>query len=181
MEATEIRRRFLEFFKAREHAILPSAPLVTSDEKGVTNSTLFNTAGMQPLIPYLLGEPHPAGARLADVQKCLRTVDLDEVGDVIHATFFEMLGNWSLGDPPPVGAGYFKKEAIEWSYEFLTNKEVGLGLDPKRLSVTCFAGDEFAERDEESAKIWEMVGMPKERITYLGSEDNWWPARQPAF
>ena len=116
MTSSEIRSRFLEFFKKRGHAVIPSASLVTSDEKGVTDSTLFNTAGMQPLIPYLLGKPHEGGNRLVDVQKCIRTVDIEDVGDKTHATFFEMLGNWSLGD-------YFKKEAINWSFEFMTSKE----------------------------------------------------------
>src|SRR5690606_21534746 len=129
MTSSEIRRRFLEFFKNRGHVILPSAPLVTSDEKGVTNSTLFNTAGMQPLVPHLMGQPHKDGSRLANSQKCIRTVDIDEVGDATHATFFEMLGNWSLGD-------YFKEEAIAWSFEFLTSKDEGLGLDPNRLYIT---------------------------------------------
>ncbi len=150
MTSSEIRQRFLDFFKNRGHAVIPSASLVTSDEKGVTNPTLFNTAGMQPLIPYLLGEPHPQGKRLVDVQKCIRTIDIDDIGDKTHATFFEMLGNWSLGD-------YFKKEAIEWSYEFLTSKEEGLGIDPTRLYVTVFEGDATAPRDEEAAAIWRTI------------------------
>ncbi len=173
MESAEIRQRFLKFFKKREHKIILSASLVTSDEKGVTNSTLFNTAGMQPLIPYLLGKPHPLGKRLADVQKCLRTVDIDDVGDPTHATFFEMLGNWSLGD-------YFKKEAINWSYEFLTDKEEGLGLNPKQLYVTVFQGDENAPRDDEAAEIWREIfkknGIEGERIFYLSADKNWWEA-----
>ena len=173
MESAEIRQRFLKFFKKREHKIILSASLVTSDEKGVTNSTLFNTAGMQPLIPYLLGKPHPLGKRLADVQKCLRTVDIDDVGDATHATFFEMLGNWSLGD-------YFKKEAINWSYEFLTDKEEGLGLNPKQLYVTVFQGDENAPRDDEAAEIWREIfkknGIEGERIFYLSADKNWWEA-----
>ena len=126
MKSEEIRRRFLEFFEKRGHKIIPSASLITPDEKGITNTTLFNSAGMQPLIPYLLGKPHPFGRRLANVQKCLRTVDIDEVGDATHATFFEMLGNWSLGDPEKpdgIGAGYFKEDAIKWSFEFLTDKK----------------------------------------------------------
>ena len=154
MQSSDIRAKFLEFFKNREHAVIPSASLIASDDKGVTNSTLFNTAGMQPLIPYLLGKPYEAGGkkitRLVDVQKCLRTVDIDDIGDRVHATFFEMLGNWSLGD-------YFKKEAIEWSYEFLTSKHDGLGLDPSRLYVTVFEGDEIAPRDDEAAAIWRDV------------------------
>ncbi len=154
MNSAEIRSRFLKFFEKRGHTIIPSASLVTTDDKGVTNSTLFNTAGMQPLIPYLLGKAHPQGNRLVDVQKCIRTIDIDEIGDKTHATFFEMLGNWSLGD-------YFKEDAIKWSYEFLTSKEEGLGLDP---------------RDEESAKIWESVGVPKHRIYFKDASANWWPA-----
>jgi alanyl-tRNA synthetase len=173
MKSSDIRSRFLKFFEKRGHVIIPSASLVTPDSKGVTNSTLFNTAGMQPLIPYLLGEPHPQGTRLADVQKCLRTVDFDGIGDNTHATFFEMLGNWSLGD-------YFKKEAINWSYEFLTDKSEGLGLDPKRLHVTVFEGDDVAPRDEEAAKIWQEIfdknKIEGNRIFYLPAENNWWQA-----
>lgn len=173
MTSAEIRSRFLEFFKKRGHAVIPSASLVTSDEKGVTNPTLFNTAGMQPLIPYLLGKPHPEGKRLVDVQKCLRTVDIDDIGDKTHATFFEMLGNWSLGD-------YFKKEAINWSYEFLTDKKEGLGLDPNRLYITVFEGDSNAPRDDEAADIWKEVfqknGVEGERIFYMPASSNWWEA-----
>lgn len=173
MESSEIRSRFLKFFEKRGHTVLPSASLVTTDEKGVTNSTLFNTAGMQPLVPYLLGKVHPKGNRLVDVQKCLRTVDIDDIGDKTHATFFEMLGNWSLGD-------YFKKEAINWSYEFLTNKEEGLGLDPKRLYVTVFEGDENAGKDEEAANIWKEIfdknKIEGNRIFFLPAKNNWWEA-----
>ncbi|MGC9605655.1 MAG: alanine--tRNA ligase [Minisyncoccia bacterium] len=174
MNSAEIRRRFLAFFEKRGHAVIPSASLVTSDEKGVTNPTLFNTAGMQPLIPFLLGKPHPLGNRLVDIQKCLRTVDLDDVGDAIHATFFEMLGNWSLGD-------YFKKEAINWSYEFLTDKNEGLGLDPKRLYITVFEGDANAPKDDEAADIWREVfkknGVDADgRIFFMGADKNWWEA-----
>jgi len=182
MSSTEIRRRFLAFFEKRGHTIIPSASLVTPDEKGVTNSTLFNTAGMQPLIPYLLGEPHPSGKRLVDVQKCIRTVDIDDVGDRTHNTFFEMLGNWSLGD-------YFKKEAIEWSFELLTNKDDGFGLDPNRLYVTVFEGDTVAPRDEEAAAIWQGIFKKNGidfggdtskgssgRIFYMPAKNNWWEA-----
>jgi alanyl-tRNA synthetase len=173
MKSSDIRSRFLKFFENRGHATIPSASLVTPDNKGVTNSTLFNTAGMQPLIPYLLGEPHPHGTRLADVQKCLRTVDFDDIGDNTHATFFEMLGNWSLGD-------YFKKEAINWSYEFLTDKNEGLGLDPSRLYVTVFEGDDVAPRDEEAAGIWKEIfdknNITGNRIFYLPADKNWWQA-----
>ena len=173
MTSAEIRSKFLAFFEKRGHAVIPSASLVTPDEKGVTNSTLFNTAGMQPLVPYLLGKPHPKGTRLVDVQKCLRTVDIDDIGDKTHATFFEMLGNWSLGD-------YFKKEAIAWSYEFLTSKEEGLGLDPKRLYVTVFEGDANAPKDEEAADIWRDIfkknNIEGNRIFYLPAKNNWWEA-----
>ncbi len=167
MKSSEIRKRFLAFFEKRGHAILPSAPLVPENDPSV----LFNTAGMQPLVPYLLGEKHPQGVRLANFQKCVRTVDFDEIGDNTHATFFEMMGNWSLGD-------YFKKEAIEWSYELLTNKEEGFGLDPQRLYVTCFEGDESAPRDEESAAIWKSIfeknGVTGERIYFMSAKSNWW-------
>ena len=173
MNSTEIRNRFLRFFQKRGHTVIQSASLVTPDEKGVTDSTLFNTAGMQPLVPYLLGKPYvfegKEVTRLVDVQKCLRTVDLDDVGDKTHATFFEMLGNWSLGD-------YFKKEAINWSYEFLTDKKEGLGLDPTRLYITVFSGDENSVQDIESAQIWESVGIPKQRIYFKDAASNWWPA-----
>lgn len=165
MKTSEIRSRFLAFFEKRGHTILPSASLVPENDPSV----LFNTAGMQPLVPYLLGEKHPAGTRLANSQKCVRTGDIDEIGDKTHATFFEMLGNWSLGD-------YFKKEAIEWSYEFLTSKEEGLGLDPNRLYVTVFEGNSDAPRDDEAKAIWESVGVPPHRIYYRGVEDNWWSA-----
>jgi alanyl-tRNA synthetase len=173
LTSSDIRQRFLKFFEKRGHVIIPSASLVTPDEKGITNSTLFNTAGMQPLVPYLLGKPHEKGKRLVDVQKVLRTVDIDDIGDKTHATFFEMLGNWSLGD-------YFKKEAINWSYEFLTSKEEGLGLDPNRLYVTVFEGDDIAPRDEEAANVWEEIFKKNKiegnRIFYLPADKNWWEA-----
>ncbi len=165
MRSNEVRRRFLEFFKKRGHTIIPSASLVPENDPSV----LFNTAGMQPLVPYLMGRVHPAGVRLADVQKCLRTGDIDDVGDAIHLTFFEMLGNWSLGD-------YFKEDAIKWSYELLTSKEEGFGLDPKRLYITVFTGDENAPRDEEASKVWQSVGVPAHRIYQKGADANWWPA-----
>ena len=154
----------MKFFDDREHAVIPSASLIPENDPTV----LFTTAGMHPLVPYLLGEPHPEGKRLADAQKCIRTGDIDEVGDNRHLTFFEMLGNWSLGD-------YFKKEAIAWSFEFLTDKK-WLGIDPQRLAVTVFAGDDAAPRDDESAALWKSHGIPDERIAYLGKDDNWWPA-----
>ncbi len=163
MQSSEIRKRFLEFFAKRGHAIIPSASLVPENDASV----LFNTAGMQPLVPYLLGQKHPLGTRLANVQKCVRTGDIDEIGDNTHATFFEMLGNWSLGD-------YFKEDAIKWSYELITSKDEGFGMDPKRLYVTVFEGDDNAPRDEESAQIWESLGVPKHRIYYLPADKNWW-------
>ncbi len=173
MKSSEIRSKYLNFFAKRGHAIIPSASLVTPDEKGITNSTLFNTAGMQPLIPYLLGKPHPMGNRLVDSQKCVRTIDIDDIGDKTHATFFEMLGNWSLGD-------YFKKEAINWSYEFLTDKNEGLGLDPSRLYVTVFEGDNNAPKDEEAASIWNEIfkknSIEGNRIFYMSTDMNWWAA-----
>jgi alanyl-tRNA synthetase len=155
-------KAYLDFFREKKHAILPSASLIPEHDPTV----LFTSAGMHPLVPYLLGQPHPLGKRLANNQKCLRTGDIDEVGDPSHNTFFFMLGNWSLGD-------YFKKEAIEWSFEFLTDKK-WLGLDEERISVSCFAGDKDAEKDEESAKHWERLGIPKERIYFFPKEDNWW-------
>lgn len=162
MTSAEIRHRFLDFFAKRRHATLPSASLVPENDPSV----LFNTAGMQPLVPYLMGQSHPLGKRLANVQKCVRTGDLEDIGDNRHFSFFEMLGNWSLGD-------YFKEEAITWSYEFLTSKEEGLGLDPSRLFVTVFQGDGNAPLDEESKNIWMSLGIPEHRIYALG-EDNWW-------
>ena len=167
MTISEIRRRFLDFFKSRGHAIIPSASLVPQNDPSV----LFTTAGMQPLVPYLLGEPHPAGKRLANIQKCVRTGDIEEVGDGTHLTFFEMLGNWSLGD-------YFKEEAILWSYELLTSKTEGFGLDKRRLYISVFEGDVNAPKDEESARIWEKVGVPKNRIYFLPASKNWWEAGQ---
>jgi len=163
MQSEEIRKRFLDFFKKRGHAIIPSASLVPQDDPSV----LFTTAGMQPLVPYLLGEKHPAGDKLANVQKCVRTQDIDEVGDKTHDTFFEMLGNWSLGS-------YFKKEAIELAYEFLTSEEEGLGLDPSRFHITCFEGDQDAPKDTESAEIWKYIGIPESRTYFFGKEENWW-------
>jgi len=158
----ELRRKYIEFFKALGHAEISGKSLIPENDPTV----LFTTAGMHPLVPYLLGEPHPAGTRLTDYQKCIRTGDIDSVGDPSHLTFFEMLGNWSLGD-------YFKKEAIRWSYEFLTSPEY-LGIDPAKLSVTVFAGEGDIPRDDESAEIWQSVGIPRERIYFLPREDNWW-------
>ena len=162
MKAIEIRNKYLNFFKAHGHHIIPSSPLIPENDPSV----LFTTAGMQPLVPYLLGEKHPEGTRLTDYQKCLRTNDIDEVGDNRHLTYFEMLGNWSLGD-------YFKEEAIAMSYEFLTKE---LGIDPSRLSVTCFAGDKDAPRDTVAAEAWKKAGIPENRIYFYGKDDNWWIA-----
>jgi alanyl-tRNA synthetase len=162
MDANEIRSKFLKFFENRGHKIIPSASLVPENDPSV----LFTTAGMHPLVPYLLGEKHPLGKRLVDVQKCVRTVDIDEVGDYCHHTFFEMLGNWSLGD-------YFKKEIIEWSYEFLTSSE-WLGLDKNRIAVSVFQGDENAPFDEDSFNIWKKLGINEKRIAKLSKKNNWW-------
>ncbi|MEK7529739.1 MAG: alanine--tRNA ligase, partial [Patescibacteria group bacterium] len=164
MTADQLTRTYIEFFVSKGHAEIPSASLVPENDPSV----LFTTAGMHPLVPYLKGEPHPAGTRLVNVQKCLRTGDIDEVGDDTHLTFFEMLGNWSLGD-------YFKKEAIKWSFEFLTQK---LGIDISRLAVSVFVGDDamHVEQDTESFELWRALGIPEERIAFLGTDDNWWPA-----
>ncbi len=162
MQSDEIRLKFLKFFENRGHKIIPSASLVPENDPSV----LFNTAGMQPLAPYLLGEAHPMGSRLVNIQKCVRTQDIDEVGDNTHDTFFEMMGNWSLGD-------YFKEETIKWSYEFLTSKEEGLGLNRERLYVTVFEGDENAPKDTEAFDIWKRY-IGKNRIYYMGAKANWW-------
>ena len=165
MNAAKLRRLYLDFFKRHGHAEIKSASLIPENDP----TCLFTTAGMHPLVPYLLGQKHPMGTRLTDVQKCLRTNDIDEVGDPFHMTFFEMLGNWSLGD-------YFKKEAIAMSFEFLTKE---LGFRPDEIKVTCFAGDENAPRDQEAADIWMSHGIPEKNIYFLGKEDNWWgPAGQ---
>lgn len=160
MKGIELRNKFLEFFKSKNHTIISGAPLIPENDPTV----LFTTAGMQPLVPYLKGEKHPGGTRLADYQKCVRTNDIDEVGDNRHLTFFEMLGNWSLGD-------YFKQDSIRFSYEFLTKV---LNIPSEKISVTCFGGDSDAPRDEEAAKVWEECGIPKERIYFFGKDDNWW-------
>ncbi len=160
MTTKELKEKYLKFFQDRGHALIPSASLIPENDPTV----LFTTAGMHPLVPYLLGEKHPLGNRLVNVQKCLRTDDIEEVGDDTHVTFFEMLGNWSLGD-------YWKKESISWSFEFLT-KELGIPIE--KLAVTCFSGDEDSPRDEESAEIWKSLGIKEDRIYYLGKKDNWW-------
>ncbi len=164
MKSEEIRRRFLSFFEKRGHTTIPSASLVPEND----SSVLFTTAGMQPLVPYLLGKKHPQGNRLVNIQKCVRTQDINEVGDNTHDTFFEMLGNWSLGD-------YFKEDAIQWSYELLTGREEGFGLDPERLYITVFEGDENVPKDEEAFEIWQKY-MPKHRIFFMGAKSNWWSA-----
>jgi len=191
MKSQEIRQKFLRFFQEKGHKIIPSASLIPEHDPTV----LFISAGMQPLVPYLLGEKHPEGKRLVNVQKCLRTDDIEEVGDTYHHTFFEMLGNWSLGyrqatkvqsskskvrsfGVPLRGttidnSSYWKEEAIKYSWEFLTDKK-WLGIDKNKIAVTCFAGDKDAPRDTESEKIWLRLGIPKERIVFLGKEDNWW-------
>ena len=160
MKGIELRNKFLDFFKSKNHTIISGAPLIPENDPTV----LFTTAGMQPLVPYLKGEKHPGGTRLADYQKCVRTNDIDEVGDNRHLTFFEMLGNWSLGD-------YFKQDSIRFSYEFLTKV---LNIPSEKISVTCFGGDSDAPRDEEAAKVWEECRIPKERIYFFGKDDNWW-------
>lgn len=165
MNAIDIRKKFIEFFNQHQHRTIPSSSLIPENDPSV----LFTTAGMHPLVPYLLGEPHPLGKRLVNYQKCLRTDDIDEVGDDIHLTFFEMLGNWSFGD-------YFKEEAIRMSYDFLVN---WLHLDQNRLAVTVFEGDEDAPKDEEAAKVWEALGLKEGKIFYCGKKHNWWgPAGQ---
>ena len=162
MNAKELREKFQAFFETKMHKRIPSSSLIPENDPTV----LFTTAGMHPLVPFLLGQSHPLGTRLVDVQKCIRTQDIEEVGDTVHHTFFEMLGNWSLGD-------YFKKEAIEWSWEFLTSKE-WLGLDKHRIAISCFAGDTDAPKDVESAEMWKSLGVPEERIAFLPKKNNWW-------
>ncbi|MBO7508231.1 MAG: alanine--tRNA ligase, partial [Clostridia bacterium] len=160
----ELKKMWIDFFTNHNHKQIQGSSLVPETD----SSVMFTTAGMQPLVPYLLGKPHPQGKRLFNVQRCLRTNDIDSVGDANHFTFFEMLGNWSLGD-------YFKEEAIKNSFEFLTSPKY-LGLPVERLAVTVFEGDESAPRDTESAEIWEKNGMPKEKIFFLGKDNNWWSA-----
>lgn len=162
MKAIDIRNKYLNFFERHGHKLIPSAPLIPENDPSV----LFNTAGMQPLVPYLLGEKHPEGTRLTDYQKCLRTNDIDEVGDNRHLTYFEMLGNWSLGD-------YFKEESIQMSYEFLTKE---LEIPSEKISVTCFAGDDDCPRDTVSAEAWKKAGILEDHIYYYGKDDNWWIA-----
>lgn len=162
MTAAELRNKFLQFFKEKGHEVIPSAPLLPENDPSV----LFTTAGMHPLVPYLMGVSHPLGKRLTNAQKCIRTDDIDEVGDKVHQTFFEMLGNWSLGD-------YFKQEAILWSFEFLTSKKY-LGITIERIAVSVFAGDEDSPFDEESYNIWLKLGIKPDRIAKLPKKNNWW-------
>ncbi len=162
MQKVDLKDKYLKFFESKGHKIIPSAPLIPENDPSV----LFNTAGMQPLVPYLMGQPHPLGTRLTDVQKCVRLTDLDGIGDKTHHTFFEMLGNWSLGD-------YFKKEAISWSFEFLTKV---LNIPVEKLAVTVFEGDDLIPRDEESASVWKEMGIPEKRISYLDKDNNFWIA-----
>ncbi|MBU6388319.1 alanine--tRNA ligase [Patescibacteria group bacterium] len=176
MQVAEVRRRYLDFFRKRGHAIIPSAPIVPENDP----TTLFTSSGMQPLVPYLLGQPHPEGVRLADSQMSFRAEDIEEVGDNRHTTFFEMLGNWSLGD-------YFKREQLPWFHEFLTSVDEGLGLAPEKLFVTTFSGDEESgmASDTESGEIWKSIGIPDERIFTYGAKKNWWsragvPSKMPA-
>lgn len=161
MKSKEIRKKFVEFFQSKNHVVLPSSSLVPQNDP----TALFNVAGMQPLVPYLMGKPHPDGGMLTNFQKCFRTVDLENIGDNTHCTFFEMMGNWSLGT-------YFKKEAITWSYEFLTKE---LGLEPNRLLATVFEGNDVVPRDEESIQIWMETGLTEDRIYPCNAEENWWP------
>ena len=162
MEKINLKEKYLKFFEKNGHKIIPSAPLIPENDP----TCLFNTAGMQPLVPYLMGQPHPLGTRLVDVQKCVRLTDLEEIGDKTHHTFFEMLGNWSLGD-------YFKKEAITWSFTFLTQE---LQIPIEKLAVTVFAGNNLIPRDDVSAEIWKSLGIPAQRISYLDECNNFWIA-----
>lgn len=162
LSSNELRALFLKFFQKKGHSVIPSASVIPENDPTV----LFTTAGMHPLVPYLLGQKHPQGTRLTDVQKCIRTGDIDEVGDMSHLTFFEMLGNWSLGD-------YFKDQMIPWSWEFLTSPEC-LGIDPDKLAFTVFEGDEDCPRDEEAANLWRKCGVKDDHLFYLPKEHNWW-------
>jgi len=164
IDGDSLRSLFLKFFAERGHAVIPSASLIPENDPSV----LFTTAGMHPLVPYLMGRPHPAGVRLVDTQKCVRTNDIEEVGDATHLTFFEMLGNWSLGD-------YFKEESIAYSWEFLTSPD-WLNIPPERIGISCFGGGNGVERDEVSYAQWRKLGVPDERIAFLGIADNWWAA-----
>ena len=161
-DSNRLKSLYLEFFKQKGHKIIQNVSLIPEHDPSV----LFTTAGMHPLVPFLLGQQHPNGKKLANVQRCVRTDDIDEIGDDSNLTFFEMLGNWSLGD-------YWKEDAIKWSWEFLTDKK-WLRLNKEKIFVTVFAGDKDAPKDEESAKVWHKLGIPKDRIFYLPKKDNWW-------
>ncbi len=163
LTSQEIRNRFFEYFSKQQHAQIPSASVIPDNDP----TLLFVNSGMYPLVPFLMGEKHARGTRLVNIQKCIRTIDIEEVGDNSHLTFFEMMGFWSLGD-------YFKKETIEWTYDFFTHAEYGLGLDATRLYITCYSGDGDVPQDTEAAEIWKKVGVPENRIFFLGKEDNWW-------
>ena len=165
MDRKQLIHSFIDFYKSKNHKEIPNASLIPVNDPTV----LFTTAGMHPIIPYLLGQPHPLGKRLCNVQKCIRTVDFDNIGDTYHHTFFEMLGKWSVGD-------YFKKQAIEYTFEFYTKI---LKIPIERLGVTCFEGDKKIKKDEEAAKIWESLGISKDRIIFLPKEDNWWETPGP--
>ena len=165
MDRKELINKYIEFFKSRKHKEIPNASLIPENDPTV----LFTTAGMHPIIPYLLGQPHPQGKKLVNIQRCIRTVDIDEVGDPYHHTFFEMLGNWSLGN-------YFKKEAIEMSFEFLTNT---LAIPIERIAITCFKGDKTTPQDKEAAETWLSLGIPESRIAFLPKLDNWWETPGP--
>ncbi len=165
MDRRQLIKSYIDFFKSKAHKEIPNSSLIPQNDPTV----LFTTAGMHPIVPYLLGQKHALGKRLVNVQRCIRTGDIDDVGDSYHHTFFEMLGNWSLGD-------YFKKEAIEYSFEFLTKV---LKIPVEKLAISCFAGDKTAERDDEAAKVWLSLGIPKERIAFLPKENNWWETASP--
>jgi len=158
----ELKKLWIDFYTQRGHVEIPSASVVPDNDASV----LFINSGMHPLVPYLMGESHPSGKRLCNIQKCVRTGDIDDVGDPTHLTFFEMMGNWSLGD-------YFKKEKVAWTWEFITGKD-WLNIDPKLISVTCFEGDNTAPKDTESAQYWKEQGVPASRIYYLNKSENWW-------
>ena len=160
----DLRKKFIDFFKDKGHIEIPSASLIPNNDPTV----LFNTAGMQPLVPYLMGQKHPLGKRLVNIQKCLRTVDFDNIGDNTHHTFFQMLGNWSLGD-------YFKKESIAYSFEFLTSPK-WLNISLERLAFTVYQGDSKVPKDDESAKFWESQGINRDRIAFLNADNNFWSA-----
>jgi len=157
----ELKNKFIEFFKKKDHQEIDFSPLIPENDPTV----LFTTAGMHPLVPFLLGQEHPLGKKIVGNQICIRTTDIEEVGDKTHFTFFEMLGNWSLGD-------YFKKQAIEYAFEFLTNKEIGLGLLKEKLAFTCFSGKEKIPKDQDAFDFWKEIGVNEKRIAFI--EDNWW-------